>query len=164
MKNTRAMSFGAALAIMAILLPAAVSAATFPYWGPSILSCTGDGSGGLPPCTSLCQLLETGQNFIFLIATLAVFVVAPVMLVWGGIMILIAGANPGGIQTGKNIIVGTIVGMAIALGAFLIVNFIMDIVAEANGGERPAGVSWPSFACTPGDNAPEAIEVDFKKN
>jgi hypothetical protein len=122
-----------ALLLAGILLPIVTFAASsFPYWGP-LVSCTGYATAGKPACTSICNLLETIQNVIFFFMTLAVLVVAPVLLAWGGIMIMIAGGSPERMSQGRKIISGVVIGIVLALGAFLIVNTVMKIGVIING-------------------------------
>jgi hypothetical protein len=120
------------------------------YWGP-ILSCSGSGQGGLPKCTSLCDLLHTFQNVIYFGISLAFFAIAPVLLIWGGVLILIAGANPGLLEQGKKILTGTLIGILIVLCAFLIVNTFLWFLAKSGGGQGtvPTGVGWPNIQCNP---------------
>ncbi|MGB9608769.1 MAG: hypothetical protein ACPL3E_00120, partial [Minisyncoccia bacterium] len=79
----------------------ALAEAKFPYWGP-IMSCNTkpiDTSVGVTdpskkanlgryadPCSSLCDLIATGQNAIYLGITLALFVLAPIFFVVGGFL------------------------------------------------------------------------------
>lgn len=96
------------------------------YWGP-LVSCTGNydpsnpSPTGQPTCISFCDLIHTFLHVIYFGMSIALFVLAPIFFAWGGIMILIAGGDPGKMQSGKKILTGTLVGIGITLGAFLIV-------------------------------------------
>lgn len=116
------------------------------YWGP-LLSCTGDGGGGLPECKNLCDLAHTIQHFIYFGISIAFFAFAPVFLAWGGIMIIFAGASPGRVETGKKIIWGTVIGIAITLGAFLILDWFLLAVtgSSLSGGIVCTGDGIPQF-------------------
>jgi hypothetical protein len=114
------------------------------YWGP-LLSCSGSGQGGLSKCTSLCDLLRTFQNVIYFGISLAFFAIAPVLLIWGGLLILIAGPNPGLLEQGKKILTGTLIGILIVLCSFLIVNTFLWAMGS------PKEVGWPTIQCNPAE-------------
>ena len=109
------------------------------YWGP-IVWCTGDyltgtannqvaGPTGQPAaCTNLCDLVGTFINIIYLAMSIAIFIIAPILFVWGGITIMFAGANPGSLETGKKILTGTLIGLAIVLCSYLIVNTVLSVL------------------------------------
>lgn len=100
------------------------------YWGGEkapLLSCTGSGKGG-ERCDSICDLLHTFIHFIYFGMSLAVFAVAPVLMVWGGLMIVIAGVSAEKISLGKKIITGTLIGVAIVLLAYLMVNLVLEVL------------------------------------
>ena len=69
--------------LLVLFVPVLASAASFPYWGP-LVSCNGD-LNSAKPCTSLCDLLVTGQNIIYFMMTLAVLAIGPIMIVVGGL-------------------------------------------------------------------------------
>jgi hypothetical protein len=130
------------------LLPVVASAYTTPniwttppgFWGP-LLSCNGnylgrnsDGTGGtdsannpntVPACTSLCDLIDTFINVIYFVMSIALFIVAPVACVVGGIMILVAGASPEMLGRGKKVITSSVIGIIIVLCSYLIVNTVI---------------------------------------
>ncbi len=127
------------------------------YWGP-ILSCTGSelvNTGRtdqeLKQCKSFCDLLKTGQNAVYFGMTLVLFLAVPVLLVVGGIMIIFAGANPGLFTQGKKIITGTVVGLMLTLGSFIIVNTLLWAV-----GAKSEKVGWPIVSCNP-ENMPGTL-------
>lgn len=123
------------------------------YWGP-ILSCTGKYVGGsdLPPCTSLCNVFETIRNAIYFGLSLIIFVLAPIMFLAGGIMVVLGGANPGIINRGKSILWGTLWGVVIALGSFVIIATFLWLV----GNKSVGGVPWPQINCS----NPPGYQVD----
>ncbi len=103
------------------------------FWGP-LVSCTGNylptnSDGSTPnPCTSLCDLIDTAINIIYFGMTLAIFIIAPVMIVIGGIMIMLSGANPGMLESGKKTLTATVIGLFIVLCAYLIVNTTITVL------------------------------------
>jgi len=124
---------------------------SLPYFGqnPPLLSCAG------LQCTSWCDIIETLKRFLYFGMTLALFVVAPVIIVYGGIMIMIAGGSSQRLETGKKAIYGTAVGIALVMGSFLIVSTITK--ALVNPGSPLA--TWSSFQCTPGTTVPPDIKT-----
>jgi len=111
-----------------------------PYWGtsPPLLSCTGLGC-------DLCDIIETFKRFIYFGMTLALFAIAPMIVVYGGIMIMTAGGSSSRLETGKKAIFGTAIGIALVLGAYLIVDTVIKTLVD------PASplASWSSFTCDP---------------
>ena len=135
-----------------LLVPLVSSAASFPYWGKGgLVSCTGGilsdtpNAGNLPTCTSLCDLFKTGQNIIYFMMTLAVLAIAPIMIVIGGIMMLISAGSETQVSSGRKMVTGAVIGIAIALGAFIIVNTFFVGIAIITGGTPR---SWFDIKCT----------------
>lgn len=134
-------------AICALLVPALASAqVSLPYWGP-IVTC---GKGG---CASLCDLFATAQRFIYLLMTLTLFVIGPILIVAGGIMIMISGGTPERFGTGRKMITGAIVGILISLGAFVIINTFFYFIAKQSG-EFSAKTYWPTIQCASTNTQP----------
>ena len=149
------------------VLPALVSAATLPYWGP-ILSCTADFSNIQDPtvpkaptekCTSLCDALKTGQNIINLLLTLILFIGVPVGVLLGGGALLMSGGLPKMISLGKQILTGAVVGAVLALGAYVIVNTVLRVVGNRGAG-ADTRVAWPDFVCNPKDLPGGIIQLE----
>ena len=116
-----------------------------PYWGtnPPLLPCgTPDQDG----CKSICELFVLFQRLVYFGITVVFFAIAPVLLAWGGIMILIAAGSPEKLSSGKKILTGTIVGISLALGSFLIVNTFFWIIGIAVGSPLS---NWSSISCGP---------------
>jgi hypothetical protein len=112
------------------------------FWGP-IVWCTGSftptanptpsptpgTAGNTPPtCNNLCDLIGTFINVIYLLLSIAIFILTPVFLVWGGVMIMLAGANPGMLETGKKILTGTAISLVIVLCSYLLVNTVLSVL------------------------------------
>jgi len=112
-------------------------------------------------CTSLCDLLHTMQHLIYFGITLALFVFTPIFVAYGGILMLIAGANESLWSQGKKVLTGTVIGIALSLGSFLIVNTFLIVFGQNRG---PGTIQFGSINCQPGVNAPPAIKVCFGPN
>jgi hypothetical protein len=111
------------------------------YWGKGgLVSCIGDyipyGTGqgqspvlGNPPvCNNLCDLMDTIINIIYFVMSIAIFIITPLMFVTGAIMIMVSGANPEMLGTGKRILKGTVIGLAIVLCSYLIVATVINVL------------------------------------
>lgn len=128
-----------------LLLPIVASAAqvSLPYFGGKdapFVSCNGAN------CTT-CDLFETGQRVIYFGMTLVLFVFGPIMVTIGGLMMLIAGGSEDRFSTGKKMATGAVVGILIALGAFLIVNLGIDAI-NATGAIPGMTRSGLTISCT----------------
>jgi len=125
------------------------------FWGP-IVWCTGDyltgkannqvagPNGAVPACTNLCDLVGTFINIIYLALSIAIFIITPILFVWGGIMIMFSGANPGTLETGKKILLGTVIGLAIVLCSYLLVNTALSVLNITSVG----GFNGNASTCT----------------
>jgi hypothetical protein len=76
------------------------------------------------PCEfqDLLNILPSAINFILYTLVIPLSVI---FLIIGGVMIMISAGDPGRAQIGKQILLATIIGMVLAFGAWLIVNFIL---------------------------------------
>ena len=136
-RNKKILLFIAVPLVIAPYFALAANVATgIPYWpgvggAPQLISCTGflggeKDAGGKPlsaktPCVSLCDLIDTVLNVIYFAMTLAIFVFAPMLFAWGGFMVLTAGAKPDQVGMAKKVLTGTLIGVLIVLGSFLII-------------------------------------------
>lgn len=106
--------------------------------------CTGGfqyetGLGGY--CT-LCDLLGVIQSVVKFLATI-ISAIAAVVIIYGGFIILTARGSPEQVNRGRQIIINAIIGFAITLGAWLIVNTIITLIA----GGKILGKDWWSISC-----------------
>ena len=141
--------FFALVALLVILSVPAISHAQFaPYFG-SIVTCTGNYSGGssLPPCASICDVLAEIDNLVKLTYTFAIYIIAPLMFIYGGGMIMLSHGNTHWGEDGRKIMPGTAVAVGLVLGSYVIVTTLLGIAGNpANG-----GVHWPNITCNPQD-------------
>lgn len=145
----------------------------FPYWpnaSTPLISCSGDYTGyqhegSVPPvtCTSLCDVIETFRRILYFAMTLILFIGSPLMFVIGGGMVMFAGANPQLLATGKKTIWGAVIGVVLALAAYVIVGtFLWMIGNPPEGSKVPVKnekgedvlvdaprASWPDVSCNP---------------
>lgn len=150
--------FSLAIVIIPLFTPMSAIAANYKvpniwpigFWGP-IVSCTGNvyntnsvisggASSSIPysvnnnACTSLCDLVNTTINLIYFGISFALFIITPILFAWGGIKFMISQGDPNGISEAKKILTGTLVGLLIVLGAWLIVNTIISFLGIINVG------------------------------
>ncbi|MDP3948668.1 MAG: hypothetical protein Q8Q17_01825 [bacterium] len=130
-----------------IMLPLAASAdvSLFPtgYWGP-LVSCTG------VDCNT-CHIFSTAQMVIYFMMTLTIFVIGPIMVTAGGIMMLVSAGNAERFSGGRKMATGAVIGILIGLGAFLIVNTLLVTVAQQIPGFSGSGFT---IQCAPGTRSP----------
>ncbi|MFA6354693.1 MAG: hypothetical protein WCX12_03370 [Candidatus Paceibacterota bacterium] len=110
-------------------------------------------------CQSLCDLMDLGQRVVYFALTILLFIIVPIMVMWGGLTILTSGGastileggkkgSPAGISRGKKILTGAIIGAALGVGSFLIINtFIWGLGLFAGQGQGKIG--WGTVVCTP---------------
>lgn len=133
------------LAILVFVSPFLVQAADdisiwpLGYWGP-LVACGGD------TCTSLCDLIELGQRLTAFGISLVVFAIGPIMLVYGGMKLLMSGGSEERIKSGRKTVTDAVIGIAVALGTWLILTTFLWGLGIATGGN--AGVQWPNIECT----------------
>ncbi len=128
-----------------VLMPLATSAATpLLYFGgnPPLVSCTGIN------CNT-CDLFETAQRIIYFGMTLVLFVFGPIMITIGGIMMLISGGSEERFTSGRKMATGAVIGILIALGAFLIVNTLLVTIAQRINGFDGSGFTISCSARSP---------------
>nr|AEQ20529.1 hypothetical protein [uncultured bacterium CSLC2] len=118
--------------------------AGIPFFGPII-----------PASYALCAagwglLILVVNNIISLLLTLAIVFVAPLSIAYAGFLFVVNPVNSGGISQAKEILKNTVVGIVIALAAWLIVDAIM--VALTTGPKGPSfAQNWKSLISGGGD-------------
>jgi len=133
------------LILAALLAPAAIFAAgsplPFPYWPSArlpLLPCTGSG------CQSVCDFIVLLQRITWFGLTLVIVAFAPILITFGGIMIIFARGSTENLKRGKQIITSTVIGIAITLGAFLIINGFFTLLGIVVGS---GPVDWSTISC-----------------
>ena len=120
----------------------------FGFWGP-IVSCGYEGASS--PCVSVCDLIHTTQHFIYLGLTLLVFIFAPIAIIGGAFMIMLSGGSEDKVKKGRTVIMNAVIGLAIGLCAFLIINTVLWAMSALG---KTESVSWPNIQCGDGNLAP----------
>jgi len=125
------------LIVLGFILPITANAA--------LVTC---GTSTAPQECTLCdifRMMQTIMNYIWW----ALLVIAPLFIIAGGLMILTAGVKPEQLESGKRIITGTVIGLAIAFLSWTILNVIFIELVKEPGQE---GFPWPwnEIQCTGG--------------
>ncbi len=121
--------------ISALLFPFSVSDG---FLSGQIVPC---GRAGQDPCT-LCHVFELANNVVQFLLQFAL-VVAPIFILFGGIMILISAGSPDKVSLGKKIITSAVIGVIIALGAWAILGTLFNALIGGSGFPWP----WNEFNC-----------------
>ncbi|MBI3572040.1 hypothetical protein HY091_00695 [Candidatus Kaiserbacteria bacterium] len=109
-----------ALAPLALLaIPLAAHATGIPYFGPIVPTNASTCAAGWQ---SLIQLIN---NLVALLITLAIVFVAPIMIAYSGFLYVVNPVKPEGRSEANKILRNTVVGIVIALAAWLIVDAIL---------------------------------------
>jgi hypothetical protein len=117
-----------------------------PYWGP-IVSCVGGASTkGLPTCTSLCDLFSTAQNVLRLGVTIALYIMVPIYVLYGGFKVATTGISGDKIATVRKMFFEILIGIIIILGSFTIINTFMNGLAGVLGGKNETS-TWLKISC-----------------
>ncbi len=105
---------------------------------PLVPRCTGP--GGI--CT-YCDFLVMGQNVIKFLMFIAI-PLAVIFIIYGGVMLMLSGGSPQRAGNAKKILTNAIIGVTIALGAWIIVNTIFVVLAQGNIAQN-----WWKINCNP---------------
>lgn len=101
------------------------------------------GTGNTPPCT-LCHLI-VGVNDVIKWGMNVMTFFAVAIITAMGIVYIVSAGNSGMMSTAKNGIKSTLIGFAIMLGAWVIINAIMTTLA--NNAVVSKGGDWSTFTC-----------------
>ena len=120
--------------------PLFAHAGGIPFFGPIIPkeSATCPASWGL--------VITVINNIITLLITLAIVFVAPLMIAYAGFLFVVNPVNSGGISQAKSILLNTVIGIAVALAGWLIVDAIMAVLYNPTA----VGSTWSSLITSGG--------------
>jgi hypothetical protein len=100
----------------------------------------GPTGGPQGPCT-FCDALVVTQNIIKLLLEFAT-IAATVMIVVGALMMMFAAGSEERFATGKKTILNAVIGLAIALASWLIVNILLQFLSGT------PNLPWNQINCT----------------
>ncbi len=92
------------------------------------------------------MLIDVVNRIIELGLTLAIVFVAPIMIAYSGFLYVLNVENPGNIDKAKNILKRTVIGIVIALSAWMVVDAIMAALYDSSN----AGGAWWTLVSSQG--------------
>lgn len=101
-------------------------------------TCAPGGGGPTEPC-SACDALVVIRNIIDILFEVALLF-GIIMVAFGAIYLMVAGASEKGVSKGRKIITMAVVGVVIAILAWVIVNTIISMIT-------PGGFNWREISC-----------------
>ena len=108
----------------------------------SLVSC-GLGRDNPDPCT-ICDLVKLFKDIIDFVTFRLTLILGTVMIIVAGFTIMLGGANPEMIKTGRGMLTKTLTGVAIIFGSWFIANFILISLA----GDHNEAKKWYQLECT----------------
>ena len=124
---------GAGIAALALLVVPSITLAVkapsvFPkgYWGNPLVA---------GPPYNLCTLVQTAVNIVYFGMTILFFILIPLFMLYGGFLILTSMGSSEKVGEGKKAVTGAIMGAAIGLIAFLIIDAFFTFIGPKIGGD-----------------------------
>ena len=115
-------------------------AAPFSFFNESMCSVALP-SAGINFCT-VCDLLKVVENAVNY-ATLIVLPIGAVAIVYGGFLIMTSGGDSGRLGSGRKALWAAMIGVAITLGSWLLVNTVIQLLAQGYYASP-----WNEITCT----------------
>lgn len=140
------------IALLVFALPA-VTYAQFPFFGPIIPDCGQNN----PNALGWGAVLEVVNNIIALLITVLVVFVAPLIIAWAGFLLVAYSVNPAGKERARSLLINLVVGLVIALAAWLIVNTIM--IALTPNSFNVGGVQKTWFQIVTSGGASRCLDI-----
>lgn len=129
----------------ALVIPHLAHAA-IPFFGP-IIQDWGSANGSAQTCPlGWGAVVNVINNVISFAITMAIVAVAPIMISYAGFLMVVEPVSSGGRAKAKSILTNTIVGIVIALAAWLIVDAVMAVLYNPT----EAGGTWSSLVTSGG--------------
>ncbi|MEW6616957.1 MAG: hypothetical protein AB1333_00885 [Patescibacteria group bacterium] len=126
--------------LISISLPFVASARTLFYiWEGT--TCTPAGGGGPTNPCGFCDALVVGRNIIEDMFKVA-FILATVFIAYGGFTLMIAGGNEKNVSSAKEIIKSAVIGLLIALTAWIVINTILGTLISGS-----VSAPWNELSC-----------------
>lgn len=114
------------------------------FFGPIAPQCTGAPLIGGEPSCSLCDLLTLIDNVVKFTTQIAVLLVV-IFIIWGAFLILTSAGDTKRVASGRKIITGTVVGLIIILGAWIIISTTFLVITGSYEGIMP--MPWYRITC-----------------
>lgn len=103
-------------------------------------SCAGSGGGGPTSSCSLCDALIVASNIIESLFKVAILV-STVMIIYGAIRLMTSGGSENSVTEGRDAIKNAIIGLVIALAAWIIINTLLHILTGT------PNLPWNKITC-----------------
>ncbi len=150
------LSAGLTLAFIVLIVPVSAHAATANFFGPIVpTECNCDGVPGHTSAASYGCVLATTQNVINLMISLGC-IFATLALVYAGFIWMFNGSNAEARSKGRGMFINVMIGLAIVLAAWLIVDYIMKKLYKPNASDGTASGStfgpWNSILADNGED------------
>ncbi|MBI2278745.1 MAG: hypothetical protein HYU81_01630 [Candidatus Brennerbacteria bacterium] len=137
MKKTARGRIAAVIAVVIFITLTAPAYAGEGIWKDA--KCAADSAGPTNPC-DFCDALVVARNIVGTLLEFA-FLAAAVMIAVGAFMMMFAAGSEDRFKLGKQTIQNAVIGLAVALGSWLIVNTILQFLSG-----RP-DLPWNKIAC-----------------
>jgi len=117
-----------ALPVSALYMPLVASAVGIPFFGPIV-----------PPGASTCAAgwmaaLDLVNRAIAFALTIGIVFIAPMSIAYAGFLFVVNPVNPSGVSKARSVLLNTIVGIVIALAAWLIVDTVLTVLTAPDKG------------------------------
>lgn len=129
---------------------AATNPANMNVWNPAILkgpliTCTGTGAGGFPPCQNLCDFVTTFINVVYYFIGVVLWVLTPIMFAWAGLSLALSQGSSEARSAAKNRMLRVVYGILITVCAYLIVATFVAVlnISGVGGFSNPTCVVLP---------------------
>lgn len=103
------------------------------------------GGTGEPACT-WCHLGIMADKIIDFVVLYIVIPVAVAFIIWGGFLLMTAGGSPERVKRGRDAITAAVIGIVVALGAWLIIDTIVKMLTSGAGLPSDLG-PWNKIKC-----------------
>lgn len=100
--------------------------ASFAFAADGLVPC---GPGTSKPSCQFCDLLTLVEKIINFALYMIAIPLSVIFIIYGGFTIMTAGSSPERVKTGRSVIKAAVVGLLIALFAWMIVNTILTVLA-----------------------------------
>lgn len=104
--------------------------------------CSPGGGGPTEPC-GFCDMIVVGMNVVDILIQASLFIVG-IVIIWGAFLMITSAGSQSKYEEGKKKITSAVIGLAITLGAWVIVNTAFMAIAAISGAEK---ISWNSIQC-----------------
>jgi len=118
------------------------------------------GGTGENECTA-CDLVVLFQNVLKFALAIA-FLIVIIFIVFGGFRWIFSGGNEANIKAGQQTITNALIGLAIILCAWLIVNTVFWLIAQTGGNDYTG--TWWHLECEETSSLKEINDINYNSN